>query len=96
MIGKLIGAMVGARAADRLKGVNEPTGALMGAATVALARRFGVMGLVATAAGGYALNRYSERRRAGVGPRAKPAPRAALSVRWSSRSSRTRSIRGRR
>ena len=64
MIGKLIGAMVGAKAADRIRGVNEPGGALMGAAAVALARRFCLMGLVATAAGGYALNRYNERRRA--------------------------------
>ena len=64
MIGKLIGAMVGAKAADRIRGVIEPGGALMGAAAVALARRFGLMGLVATAAGGYALNRYNERRRA--------------------------------
>lgn len=64
MIGKLIGAWAGAKAADRIRGVNEPAGALMGAVAVALARRFGLMGLVATAAGGYALNRFNEKRRA--------------------------------
>ena len=62
MIGKLIGAMIGANAAERMRGMNEPTGALMGAATVALARRFGLMGFVAAVAGGYVLNRYAERR----------------------------------
>jgi NhaP-type Na+/H+ or K+/H+ antiporter len=49
--------------------VNEPGGALMGVASVALARRFGLPGIIAAAAGGYALKRYSERRR-GATPRA--------------------------
>ena len=64
MLGKIIGAAIGARAADGVRGVNEPAGALMGVAAVALARRFGLMGIVAAAAGGYALNRYNERRKA--------------------------------
>ncbi len=77
MLGKLLGAAVGAKAADRIRGGNETTGALVGVATVALARRFGLMGIVAAAAGGYALNRYNEKRRAreaANGARATAAP----------------------
>ncbi|MFA9199913.1 MAG: hypothetical protein ACEQR8_01815 [Cypionkella sp.] len=64
MLGKIIGGIVGAKAAKHSRGVNEPGGALMGVASVALARRFGLPGIIAAAAGGYALKRYSERRRA--------------------------------
>ena len=63
MLGKIIGGVIGAKAAKHSRGVNEPGGALMGVASVALARRFGLPGILAAAAGGYALKRYSERRR---------------------------------
>jgi len=62
--------MVGARAAKHSRGVNEPGGALLGVASVALARRFGLPGILAAAAGGYALKRYSERRKTPVRSRA--------------------------
>jgi len=64
MLGKIIGAVAGAKAASRTRGVNEPGGALMGVAAVAMARRFGIPGMIAAAAGGYALKRYNERRQA--------------------------------
>ena len=63
MLGKIIGGVIGAKAAKHSRGVNEPGGALMGVTSVALARRFGLPGILAAAAGGYALKRYSERRR---------------------------------
>jgi hypothetical protein len=69
MLGKILGGIVGAKAAKSRRGVSEPGGALMGVASVALARRFGIPGLLAAAAGGYAVKKYSERR--------KPAPRPA-------------------
>lgn len=63
MIGKIIGAIVGARAAKRPGGVSETGGAVLGAGTAALLRRMSPLGLVALAAGGYALKRYNDRRR---------------------------------
>ena len=63
MLGKLIGAYAGARAAKRTRGVDQPGGAVMGIAAVAIARRFGIPGMIAAAVGGYALKRYNERRR---------------------------------
>lgn len=63
MLGKIIGGVLGARAARHTRGGSETGGALMGAAAVALARRFGIPGMIAAAAGGYALKRYNERRR---------------------------------
>jgi hypothetical protein len=64
MLGKIIGAVAGARAARGTSGVAEPGGALMGVAAVAMARRFGIPGMIAAAAGGYAIKRYNEKRQA--------------------------------
>ncbi len=64
MIGKIIGAIAGAKAAKHARGVDTPGGALLGAGAVMLARRFGPLGLVAAAAGGWALNRYKEKQQA--------------------------------
>lgn len=63
MLGKIVGGIIGAKAAKRTRGVDEPGGALMGVAAVALARRFGLPGIIAAAAGSYAIKRYSERRK---------------------------------
>jgi hypothetical protein len=64
MLGKIIGAMAGAKLSDHTRGLNGPGGAIMGAAAVALARRMGPLGLIAAAAGGYALKKFSEQREA--------------------------------
>ena len=64
MLGKIIGAVAGAKAARGTRGVSQPGGALMGAASIAMARRFGIPGIIAAAAGGYALKRYNEKRQA--------------------------------
>jgi hypothetical protein len=63
MLGKIIGGLVGAKLSKNASGVNEPGGAVLGAVAVAVARRFGIPGMIAAAAGGYALKRYQERRR---------------------------------
>ena len=65
MIGKIIGALAGAKAAKHTRGVNGPGGAVMGVAAMALARRFGPAGMIAAAVGGYALKRYNEKRQTG-------------------------------
>lgn len=62
MIGKILGAFVGAKAARHSRNVDEPSGALLGVAAMTLARRFGPAGLIAAAVGGYALKRHNEKR----------------------------------
>jgi len=75
MLGKIIGGIAGAKAANHVRGVNEGGGALLGIGAAALARRFGPVGLIAALAGGYAFKRYSERRakRPAAKPRARPS-----------------------
>ena len=62
MIGKIIGAVIGSKAARSEPGGLDGTGgALLGAGAVAVARRFGLPGLIVAGAGAYALKRYNER-----------------------------------
>ncbi len=61
MIGKLIGAAVGAKVAERARGIDGPAGAILGALAVPLVRRLGPLGWVAVAAGGYAAKRMSRK-----------------------------------
>lgn len=62
MLGKIIGAIAGKRAAKHVRGVDGTGGALLGAAVPVLLRRLGPLGLIAAAAGGYALKRHNEKR----------------------------------
>jgi hypothetical protein len=70
MIGKLIGAIAGAKAADHVRGVSGTGGALLGAAAPMVLRRLGPLGLVAAAVGGYAYKRYADKQ---AKPRTRPA-----------------------
>lgn len=74
MLGKIIGAIAGERAARHLNGVNGPMGAALGAGAVSLARRFGPLGLLAAVAGGYAFKRYRERQDRQQGEKAPGQP----------------------
>ncbi len=65
MIGKLIGAYAGERAARHLDGVNGPAGALLGAGTATALKKIGPFGLMAALLGGYALKRRIDHRREG-------------------------------
>lgn len=71
MLGKIFGGIMGAKAAKGRGGVSEPGGALMGVASVAMARRFGIPGILAAAAGGYAFKKYSERKKTRRSPTGK-------------------------
>ena len=62
MIGKLIGAAVGAKVADHVRGIGGPGGALLGAGAVAVVRRISPMALIAAAPGRYAAKRYYDKR----------------------------------
>jgi hypothetical protein len=62
MLGKIIGAMAGAKIANHARGgIRGPGGALLGAGAVAAARRLGPLGLVAGAAGAYLLKRHNDK-----------------------------------
>ena len=74
MIGKLIGAFAGAKAASHVRGIGGTGGALLGAAAPAVIRRLGPVTLIAAAAGGYALKRYSDKRQKSAGkPEGRPS-----------------------
>ena len=78
MIGKLIGAIVGATAAkSEPGGLGGTGGALIGAAVPMVLRRFGPLGLVAVAVGGYAYKRYSDKHAKRPARRAKAKPSTA-------------------
>jgi hypothetical protein len=62
MIGKILGGIVGAKAADHVRGIGGTGGALLGVGAATLARRLSLPAMLALAAGGYAYKRYSERR----------------------------------
>ena len=74
MIGKLIGAIAGAKAADHMRGVSGTTGAVLGAAAPFILRRLSLPAMLAVAAGGYAYKRYSEKQqRRGGKPKVRPS-----------------------
>jgi hypothetical protein len=73
MIGKIIGAIAGERLARHVGGVNQTGGALLGALAIPLARRLGPVGMIAAAAGGYALKRHYEKQQRTTGAGAKRA-----------------------
>lgn len=66
MLGKLIGAIVGERAARHVSGVSGTGGAVLGAVAPTVIRRLGPAGLIAALAGGYLLKRYADKQQAGT------------------------------
>jgi len=67
MLGKILGAVAGEQIAKHVRGVNGPGGALLGVGAATLLRRLGPMGMVAAAAGGYALKRYLDHQQGPAG-----------------------------
>ena len=60
MIGKIIGAGIGAKAAQHTKGIGGPFGAAIGAAAPFILRRMSIPAMLAIAAGGYAYKKFTE------------------------------------
>jgi hypothetical protein len=73
MLGKIIGGIAGAKAADHVRGMNEGGGALLGIGAAALARRLGPLGLIAAVAGGYAFKRYKDNQAKRAKPKVRPS-----------------------
>ncbi|MXP40307.1 hypothetical protein GRI75_01445 [Altererythrobacter soli] len=64
MIGKIIGAIAGAKVAQHSRNVGGTGGALLGAAAVPLIRRMSLPAMLVLGAGGYAYKKWSDRREA--------------------------------
>jgi len=75
MIGKIVGAALGAKAAEHLRNVNGPGGALLGVGAAALLRRMSLPTMLAVAAGGYAFKKYkdSQEKRSAKRPKVRPS-----------------------
>lgn len=68
MLGRLISAVAGRTLARQVGGRGAgPAGLALGMAVPFILRRFGPVGLVAAAAGGYAVKKFAERRKADTG-----------------------------
>ena len=61
MFGKILGGIVGAKAAEQVSGVGGTGGALLGVGAAALVKRLGPVGLIVALAGGYAFKRYKDK-----------------------------------
>jgi hypothetical protein len=82
MIGKILGAVVGAKAAEHSTKVGGAGGALLGVAGATLLRRLSLPALVALTAGGYAFKKWSDKKdaapaRASAAKPATPAKKSA-------------------
>lgn len=71
MIGKVLGAFVGGKVAQHVRGIEGPTGAALGVLAPALLRRLSFPAMVALGVGGYLAKKFVE------GQPAKPASRTA-------------------
>lgn len=64
MLGKVVGALVGAKVAEQTESVGGVGGALLGVAATSVVRRVRLPALIALAAGGYAVKKLSDKVRA--------------------------------
>lgn len=76
MIGKIVGAVLGAKAAEHTRGVGGAGGALLGMGAAAVLRRMSLPAMLALAAGGYAYKRYADRQTKPAAKRPKVRPSA--------------------
>jgi uncharacterized membrane protein YfcA len=62
MLTKIIGAALGAKAAQNTSSIGGPFGAAIGAAAPAIIARLSIPAMIAIAAGGYAYKKFSEKK----------------------------------
>ncbi len=60
MLGKIVGAYVGGKAAQRVRGVDGPVGAALGVLAPAIIRRLSWPAMVALGVGGYLAKRIAD------------------------------------
>lgn len=79
MIGKIVGAFLGGKAAQHVRGIEGPTGAALGVLAPALIRRLSWPAMVALGVGGYLAKKVIDKEAASkpVGKPASPADTAA-------------------
>ena len=81
MLGKLIGAIAGAQAAEHTSKMGGGSGAVLGAVAAPivtrLVRRMGPLGWIAAGVGAYVLKRYNEQPQRGRKRRSSPRARTA-------------------
>jgi hypothetical protein len=74
MIGKVIGAFLGGKAAQHVRGIEGPTGAALGVIAPALIRRLSWPAMIALGVGGYLAKKLVDQQETAAGPRpAQPA-----------------------
>ena len=64
MIGKILGAVLGAQAAEHTSKVGGAGGAVLGVAAAGVLRRMSIPAMLALGAGGYAYKKWSDKREA--------------------------------
>ncbi|MWV28865.1 hypothetical protein [Aurantiacibacter rhizosphaerae] len=74
MIGKLIGAGVGAALGKETRKIGGPTGAILGAVAVPLVTRLRIPALLALAGGGYLAKRLADKSTAPAAPTTPTTP----------------------
>lgn len=71
MIGKVMGAFVGGKVAQRVRGIEGPTGAALGVLAPAILRRLSLPAMIALGVGGYLARKFVDQQAAT--PRKAPA-----------------------
>lgn len=71
MIGKIVGAFVGGKVAQRVRGIEGPTGAALGVLAPAILRRLSFPAMIALGVGGYLAKKIADDQ--AKAPPAKPA-----------------------
>jgi hypothetical protein len=62
MLGKILGAFAGKKAAEQTSGLGGASGALLGMAGATMLKRMSLPGLIAVTVGGYALKKWKNGR----------------------------------
>ena len=76
MLGKMIGALVGGKAAEHAKGIGGPTGAALGFIAPMVLRRLSFPAMIALGVGGYAAKKFFDKEEATKPTKPKVAPSA--------------------
>lgn len=80
MIGKIIGAGLGAKAAEHTSKIGGPWGAVLGATAPVLLRRLSIPAMIAIGAGGYLLKRFYDKTEGHEGEGSQETPKKAKKV----------------